>query len=123
VVGKAALTVVSIVYVENVQPPQGGEAKDRRVVVLRAPTGDGDTFTFAVIATLRGSDPADDEVRIPHKAIPGGDAQTSLTSPSVAVCRWVQDADVARVQSVKGKCPSVTLGEIVRKVEAISGSG
>ena len=122
-VGKAALTVGAIVYVENVQPPQGGEAKDRRVVILRAPTADDDTVTFAVIATLRGSDPADDEVRIPHKAMPGGDAQTSLTAPSVAVCRWVQDADIKRVQSVKGKCPSITLGEIIRKVDAISGSG
>jgi len=58
VVGKAALTVSTIVYVENVHPPQGGEAKDRRVVILRAPTADDNTFTSAVIATLRGSSPA-----------------------------------------------------------------
>lgn len=122
-VGKAALTIGTIVYVENVQPPQGGEAKNRRVVILRVPTAEDDTFTFAVIATLRGSTPADDEVRIPHKAIPGGDGQTSLTAPSVVVCRWVQDADITRVQSVKGKCPSITLGEIVRKIDTISGSG
>ena len=119
-IGKAALTVGAIVYVENVKPPQGGEAKDRRVVILRAPTADDDTFTFAVIATLRNLNPADDEVRIPHKPILGGDAQTSLTAPSVAVCRWVQDADITRVQSIKGKCPSITLGEIVRKVDALA---
>ncbi len=122
-VGKAALTVGAIVYVENVQPPQGGQGKDRRVVILRAPTADDDTFTFAVIATLRDSDPADDEVRIPHKPILGGDGQTSLTAPSVAVCRWVQDANITRVQSVKGKCPSITLGEIIRKVDALGMSG
>ena len=119
-VGKTALTVGAIVFVEKVKPPQGGEAKDRRVVILRAPTADDNTFTFAVIATLRSSDPAIDEVRIPHKPIPGGDGQTSLTAPSVAVCRWVQDADITRVKSVKGKCPSITLGEIVRKVVALA---
>lgn len=122
-VGKAALTVGSIVYVEQVQPPQGGIAKDRRVIILRAPSVDDDTFTFVVIATLRNSDPADDEVRIPHKAKIGGDSQTSLTDPSVAVCRWVQNADISRAQSVKGKCPSITLDEIVRKIEAISKDG
>ncbi len=115
--------VGSIVYVEKVQPPQGGNAKDRRVIILRAPTADDDTFTFVVIATLRNSDPADDEVRLPHKAKIGGDSQTSLTDPSVAVCRWVQDADVSRAQSVKGKCPPTTLDEIVRKIDAISKSG
>ena len=122
-VGKAALTVGSIVYVQKVQPPQGGNAKDRRVVILRAPTTADETFTFVVIATLRNSDPADDEVRIPHKATIGGDSQTSLTDPSVAVCRWVQDADASRVQSVKGKCPRTTLDEIVRKINAISKFG
>lgn len=76
-----------------------------------------------MIATLRHSDPADDEVRIPHKAKIGGDRQTSLTDPSVAVCRWVQVADVSRAQSVKGKCPPTTLDEIVRKVDAISKDG
>lgn len=122
-VAKAALMVGSIVYVEKVQPPQGGNAKDRRVIILRAPTADDDTFTFVVIATLRNSDPADDEVRLPHKAKIGGDSQTSLTDPSVAVCRWVQDADVSRAQSVKGKCPPTTLDEIVRRIDAISKSG
>ncbi len=122
-VGKAALTVGTIVYVEKVQPPQGGDAKDRRVVILRSPTAEDDTFTFVVIATLRNSVPAEDEVRIPHKSIIGGDSQTSLTDPSVAVCRWVQDADLSRVPSVKGKCPRTTLDEIVRKVDAISKSG
>ena len=122
-VAKAALTVGSIVYVEKVQPPQGGNAKDRRVIILRAPTTADDTFTFVVIATLRNSDPTDDEVRLPHKSIISGDRQISLTHPSVAVCRWVQDADIARVQSVQGKCPPTTLDEIVRKVDAISNSG
>ena len=122
-VGKAALTVGSIVYVEQVQPHQGGDAKDRRVIILRAPTADDDTFTFVVIATLRNSDPADDEVRIPHKARIGGDSQTSLTDLSVAVCRWVQNADVSRAQSVKGKCPPATLDEIVRRIAAISQAG
>ena len=93
------------------------------MIILRAPTVDDDTFTFVVIATLRNSDPADDEVRIPHKAKIGGDSQTSLTDPSVAVCRWVQNADVSRAQSVKGKCPPTTLDEIVRKVDAISKDG
>ena len=122
-VGKAALTVGTIVFVEKVQPPQGGDAKDRRVVVLRTPIDHDDTFTFVAIATLRRSDSNDDEVRIPHKQIKGGDSQTSLTDPSVAVCRWVQDADVSRVLSVKGKCPRTTLDEIVRKVDAISQTG
>ena len=122
-VAKAALMVGSIVYVEKVKPPQGANAKDRRVIILRAPTADDDTFTFVVIATLRNSDPADDEVRLPHKAKIGGDSQTSLTDPSVAVCRWVQDADVSRAQSVKGKCPPTTLDEIVRRIDAISKSG
>ena len=122
-VAKAALTVGSIVYVEQVQPPQGGTAKDRRVIILRAPTADDDTFTFVVIATLRNSDPANDEVRIQHKARIGGDIQTSLTDPSVAVCRWVQVADISRVQSVKGKCPPTTLDEIVRRIDAISNDG
>lgn len=102
------------------QPPHGGDAKDRRVVVLRAPTAEGDTFTFVVIATLRNSVPSEDEVRLPHKSIIGGDSQTGLTDPSVAVCRWVQDADLSRVLSVKGKCPRTTLDEIVRKVDTIS---
>ena len=122
-VAKAALTVGSIVYVEQVQPPQGGTAKDRRVIILRAPTADDDTFTFVVIATLRNSDPANDEVRIQHKARIGGDIQTSLTDPSVAVCRWVQVADISIVQSVKGKCPPTTLDEIVRRIDAISNDG
>ena len=122
-VAKAALTVGSIVYVEQVQPPQGGTAKDRRVIILRAPTADDDTFTFVVIATLRNSDPANDEVRIQHKARIGGEIQTSLTDPSVAVCRWVQVADISRVQSVKGKCPPTTLDEIVRRIDAISKDG
>ena len=122
-VAKAALTVGSIVYVEQVQPPQGGTAKDRRVIILRAPTADDDTFTFVVIATLRNSDPANDEVRIQHKARIGGDIQTSLTDPSVAVCRLVQVADISRVQSVKGKCPPTTLDEIVRRIDAISKDG
>lgn len=122
-VGKAALTVGTIVYVESVQPPQGGDAKDRRVVILRSPTADDDTFTYVVIATLRKSVPAEDEVRIPYKSIIGGDSQTSLTNPSVAVCRWVQDADFSRVLSIKGKCPRTTLDEIVRKVDAISQTG
>ncbi len=81
-VAKAALMVGSIVYVEKVQPPQGGNAKDRRVIILRAPTADDDTFTFVVIATLRNSDPADDEVRIPHKATFKVPVTSVLQSPA-----------------------------------------
>ncbi len=75
-----------------------------------------------VIATLRNSDPSDDKVRIPHKSTIGGDSSNEFDRSLRRCCHWVQDAELSRVLSVKGKCPGITLDEIVRKIEALGGT-
>ncbi len=111
-VGRAALTVGSIVYIKDVIPPNSGQPKNRRVVIVDGLNVD-ESFSFAVIATRRNpsGELAPNEVIIPHKL--GGHPQTSLTQPSVVVCTWVQECSIDRALEKMGTCPVNVLKDVL----------
>ena len=119
-VGVTALHLGAIVYVRDVEPMEGtvGETKTRRVILLRKCSGPDDAVPCVVIKTLRGATKESDEIGIPWK--PTGHPQTSLTSPSAAVCSWVINVSVDGFEEYKGKCPAPLTAEIMRLVQKLA---
>jgi PemK-like, MazF-like toxin of type II toxin-antitoxin system len=98
----------SIVVVEGMLDPQGGNPKDRPCVVVTAPGDAPDGHQIVVaISTLLPDPLPDDYVELPwHRS---GHPRTGLTKKNAAIGRWVAIVEDSRIIRTVGVVPDKRL--------------
>ena len=101
----------------TVPDPQGGNPKERPLVIVSATSDIADSDTVIAVAishsaTLREPQPL--YVALPFH--PQGNVGTKLRKPAVAICNWVIELPKDSIREAGGVVPPRVLLEIIEKL-------
>lgn len=111
-----------IVIVEQLPDPQGGNAKDRRLVVIDITAAGLAILGVAIASKAEDAPSTDSEVRLPTGR-PDQPSHLGLIKPSVASCGWLAVVRVEDCERVSGPIPENLRIAITAKIQFLHQHG